>query len=208
MKSIRVVVIENMLSVLDAYCAYLSSRKDISVVGKAQEAGAGVSVAMERNPDVVVMDLAMPGMDGIEAARNLRSLRTKAKVLLLSERDEPHLLRAMYQAGANGLVHKNSRICDVVAAIRSLACGNFCVCGRIAPAMFVAEAECRAADALSSQQKNIFEISTSGKDDKEIAEVLGINKSTVASHFDRMKQKLSARNRCQLVRLVIEQGLL
>ena len=208
MKRIRVLIAEDQHLVRDAFCSLLRSRRGISVVGEAADGDEAVHLTREKEPDIVLMDIAMPLMDGIKATRLIKEEMPDVKVLALSEHHDAPSVQGMFGAGASGFLHKMCRLCDVVEAIDCVLADGSYLCDRIDPSVLVAQArlEKDAGPTPSPRQQQVLELMIEGLSTKGIAEKMDVAPSTVETHRRRMIKKFSVQTSHGLIKYGIERG--
>jgi two-component system, NarL family, response regulator NreC len=208
---IRVLVVDDHAVVRSGLRLLLDKEKDIEVVGEAGNVGEAVLEARSAKPDVVLMDVVMPGQSGIEGIPSVMKEAPKAKVLLLSMQDDPQYVRQAFGAGAAGYVLKEAVDTEVVAAIREVAGGGRYVHPALGARLAAAEAEERAradADPLSDREREVMRLLALGHTNQEIAKMLFISVRTAETHRAHIMQKLRLTTRAELVAYAIEHGLL
>lgn len=195
--------------------AVLSSDPTIEVVGEAADGRAAVEVARRLAPDVVVMDVRMPHMDGIVATERLLAAARGTRVLALTTFEDDDYLFGALRAGAAGFMLKRAEPEDLIAAIHTLAAGESllapAVAGRVIERIAREPAPDRAAERrlrdLTPRERDVLQLLAKGLSNAEIAEALGVEPSTVKSHVKRILDKLDLRDRIQAVVLAYETGL-
>lgn len=195
--------------------AVLSSDATIEVVGEAADGRAAVEVARRLAPDVVVMDVRMPHMDGIVATERLLAAARGTRVLALTTFEDDDYLFGALRAGAAGFMLKRAEPEDLIAAIHTLAAGESllapAVAGRVIERIAREPAPDRAAERrlrdLTPRERDVLQLLAKGLSNAEIAEALGVEPSTVKSHVKRILDKLDLRDRIQAVVLAYETGL-
>jgi two-component system response regulator NreC len=189
----------------------LDAEADIETVGEAENAERAVFEAMEHRPDVVLMDVTMPGQSGIEALPALLQSVPDTRVLMLSMQDDPGYVRAAFEAGASGYVLKEAADSEVVAAVRAVASGEQYVHPSLGARLVAAEADERRraeADPLSDREREVLRLLALGHTNQEIASMLYISVRTAETHRAHIMQKLRLSSRAELVRHALEEGLL
>ena len=209
--AIRVVVVDDHAVVRSGIKLLLDSHEDIEVVAEAGNAKDAIFRVREQTPDVILLDLVMPGEGGIEVLPKLLKEAPDAKVLVLSMEDDPSYVREAFAAGASGYVMKEAADEEVVAAIRDIASGGSYVHPTLGARMVAADAADRAAaeaDPLSDREREILRLLALGHTNQEIAKMLFISVRTAETHRAHIMQKLRLGTRAELVRHALAQGLL
>ena len=209
--AIRVVVVDDHAVVRSGIKLLLDRHDDIEVVGEAGNAQDAVFRVRELTPDVILLDLVMPGESGIEVMPRLLKEASGAKVLVLSMQDEPSYVREAFAAGASGYVLKEAADEEVVTAVREIAGGGSYVHPALGARMVTAEAAERAAadaDPLSDREREILRLLALGHTNQEIAKMLYISVRTAETHRAHIMQKLRLSTRAELVRHALAHGLL
>lgn len=211
MMTVRVLVVDDHAVVRAGLRRVLDAEADIETVAEAPNAERAVFEAIESQPDVVLMDVVMPGKSGIEALPGLLQAVPDAKVLVLSMQDDPRYVREAFDAGASGYVLKEAADTEVVAAVRAVAAGERYVHPALGARLIAAEAEERKraeADPLSDREREVLRLLALGHTNQEIAKMLYISVRTAETHRAHIMQKLRLSNRAELVRYAISEGVL
>jgi two-component system, NarL family, response regulator NreC len=209
--SIRVLIVDDHAVVRSGLRLLLEAEEDIEVVGEAGTAREAVFEVRASEPDVVLMDVVMPGGSGIDATPQLLHERPEAKILVLSMQDDPSYVRQAFEAGASGYVLKEAADTEVVAAVREVAAGRSYVNPALGARLVAADSEARkraAADPLSEREREVLRLLALGHTNQEIAQTLYISVRTAETHRAHIMQKLSLRSRADLVRHALANGLL
>ena len=209
--SIRVLVVDDHAVVRTGLRRVLDAEPDIETVGEAPNAERAVFEAMAHKPDVVLMDVVMPGKSGIEIIPTLQQNAPQARVLVLSMQDDPRYLREAFDAGASGYVLKEAADTEVVDAVRAVAAGERYVHPALGARLVEAEAaERRRAeeDPLSEREREVLRLLALGHTNQEIAKLLYISVRTAETHRAHIMQKLRLSSRAELVRYALSEGLL
>lgn len=212
MTRLRVLLADDHAIVREGLRSFLASCPGIEVAGEAEDGLRAVRLAVERAADVVLMDVAMPGLDGLEATRQLRTAAPSVKVLLLTVSAEPEYLREGARAGACGYLLKDASPAELLCALEAVhAGGPFHTSGssdalRVSAAAKARDAAARAV-ALSERERDVLEGILGGRTSREIAGRLGLSVRTVESHRARLRRKLGARSSAELARRAFELGL-
>lgn len=193
--------------------ALLERERDLEVVGEASRGEEGVDLVRSAKPDVVIMDLSMPGSDGLEATRRITALGFKTKVLVLTAHAEEEYLVPVVEAGASGYLTKTSADLDLVAAIRVVARGEVFLPPKATRLLLQhyksapGEAGPGAQD-LSAREQEVLALTAEGFSSREIGERLFISPKTVDTYRARIMEKLGLNHRSELVRFALRTGLL
>jgi two-component system response regulator NreC len=208
---ISVVLVDDHAVVRSGIRLLLERQDDIEVVGEAGNAKDALFRARALKPDVILLDVVMPGESGIDVLPRLLEESPETKVLVLSMQDDPSYVREAFAAGAQGYVLKEAADEEVVSAVREIAKGGRYVHPTLGARMVAAEAEERAAadaDPLSERERDVLRLLALGHTNQEIAEKLYISVRTAESHRAHIMQKLRLATRAELVRYALSHGLL
>ena len=209
--TIRVLVVDDHAVVRSGLRRVLEAEDDIEVVAEAGDLRDAVFEARAHKPDVILMDVVMPGASGIEATPAVLKEAKDAKVLMLSMQDDPRYVREAFSAGASGYVLKEAADAEVVDAVREVAAGGRYVHPVLGARLIQAEAEERAhaeEDPLSEREREVLRLLALGHTNQEIAKMLYLSVRTVETHRAHIMQKLRLTTRAELVRFAIDHGLL
>lgn len=208
---IRVMLVDDHAVVRTGFRLLLQSLKDVSVVAEAESGEVACQRYAELTPDVVVMDLAMPGMGGLEALKRIRARHPQARVLALSAHDDPMHARRALQEGALGFLSKRSAPEALLDAVTSVATGRRYLDSALAQKLALAEIEGAAKspiERLSEREFEVFIRLASGATVQKIADDLKLSASTVGTHLYNIKQKLAVVNQSELTLIAIRHGLI
>lgn len=209
--SVGVLIVDDHAVVRSGLRLLLSKEEDLEVVGEAADAREAVFEVRARKPDVVLLDVTMPGRSGIEAIPDLLKEAPEARILVLSMQDDPSYVREAFAAGAHGYVLKEAADAEVVDAVRQVASGDSYVHPSLGARLAVADAEAtRAAeeDPLSEREREVLRLLALGHTNQEIAKMLFISVRTAETHRAHIMQKLRLTTRAELVRYALGAGLL
>jgi two-component system, NarL family, response regulator NreC len=208
---IRVLVVDDHAVVRSGLRALLDREDEIAVVDEASTADEAVFRMIEHKPDVLLMDVTMPGTSGLEAIPKLLQASPATRVLMLSMHDDPRYVREAFAAGASGYVLKEAADTEVVAAIRMVAAGQSYVNPSLGARMAEAEAKSAAeakADPLSEREHEVLRMLALGHTNQEIAKALYISVRTAETHRAHIMQKLGLASRADLVRYALAHKLI
>jgi two-component system, NarL family, invasion response regulator UvrY len=189
----------------------LESHAGVSVIGEADSGESACARYLELAPDVLVLDLAMPGMGGLEALKRIRAHHAQAHVLALSAHDDPMHARRALRAGALGFLSKRSAPEDLLEAVTVVAAGRRYLDAELAQKLALADVEGSAqspVERLSERELEVFIRLARGETVQRIAEDLKLSASTVGTHLYNIKQKLAVSNQSELTLLAIRYGLI
>ena len=209
--SIRILVVDDHAIVRSGLRRVLDAEPDIETVSEAENAERAVFEAMEHKPDIVLMDVVMPGKSGIEGLPALLQAVPGVQVLILSMQDDPRYVREAFEAGASGYVLKEAADTEVITAVRAVAAGERYVhpaLGARLLAAEVAERKRAEADPLSEREREVLRLLALGHTNQEIAKLLYISVRTAETHRAHIMQKLRLSSRAELVRYALAEGLL
>jgi two-component system response regulator NreC len=193
--------------------ALLTREQGLEVVGEASSGDQGVDLTRQLKPDIVIMDLSMPGSDGLEATRRITALNLKTKVLVLTVHAEEEYLVPVVEAGASGYLSKTSADLDLIEAIRVVARGEVYMPPKATRLLLQhyknAQTEALAASPeLSAREQEVLALTAEGFSSREIGERLFISPKTVDTYRARIMEKLGLTHRSELVRFALKTGLL
>jgi two-component system response regulator NreC len=210
MKRIRILLADDHAVVRQGFRMILSAHADLEIVGEAGNGREAVELAATLRPDVVVMDVTMPELNGIEATRRLTAENPHIRVVALSMHKDSVYVREILRAGARGYLLKDSVADDLVAAVRAVAGGE----GYLSPGVSNAVLDdyrkhvTNPIDLLSSREREVLQMLAEGKTNKEIAVTLNLSVYTVDAHRGRIMEKLNVHSINELVRFAIRNGLI
>jgi DNA-binding NarL/FixJ family response regulator len=218
---VRVVLVDDHVLIRTAFRVIFDETDDIVVVGEAGDGAAGVRVVEQTRPDVVLMDIRMPGMDGVEATRRIRSLPVVPhatggpRVLILTTFDLDEYVYAALRAGASGFLLKDALADDLLAAVRAVASGEAVTAPSVTRrliAHFVDDARAPTdpsgrLDTLTAREREVLTLIARGRSNTEIGQDLHLAPGTIRTHINRIFAKLDLRDRVQAVILAYECGL-
>jgi DNA-binding NarL/FixJ family response regulator len=210
MKRIRILLADDHAVVRRGFQMILAEQADMEIVGEAGNGREALELAAQLKPDVVVMDVAMPELNGIEATRRMPDNAPHARVLALSMHKDAVYVREILRAGARGYLLKDAAPADLVTAVRAVAAGE----GYLSPAVSDAVLDdyrrhvTNPIDLLTSREREVLQMLAEGKTNKEIAAVLNLSVYTVDAHRGRIMEKLNVHSINELVRFAVRNGLI
>jgi NarL family two-component system response regulator LiaR len=205
MDHIRILIADDHPMMREALLTALADENDLHVIGEASDGIEALKLAAELNPDVVLMDLLMPGMDGLEAIARLQESHPQIKILVVTSLEEEDKILAAVQAGALGYFPKTAPRLFLLEAIRKVADGVPYLPAGIAQKLFTGIRKMRAPvkdtvdEPLTARQEEILALLGEGRSDQEIGQILHLTEATVRSHIHRIIQRLGVENRAQAV---------
>jgi two-component system, NarL family, response regulator DesR len=201
-RKIRVVIAEDQRMVLGALAALLSLEDDIEIVAQASDGAAALAEVRKHQPDVLITDVEMPGMSGLDVAQSLQR-ETQVRVIVLTNFARAGYLRRALEAGVSGYVLKAQPADELADAVRRVHCGL-----RVIDPQLAAESWSVDADPLTSRQREILRLATDGVSTADIAAQLGIAAGTVRNYLSEAILKLGAANRIEAARIARDKGWL
>ena len=210
MSQINVMLVDDHAVVRMGFKMLLESASEIRVIAEAENGEAGIKGYMEHKPDVVVMDITMPGIGGMEAIERILAKDSNAKILVLSAHEDSVHPKRVLNAGAMGYLTKRSAAEELIKAIRTVAGGKKYIEASVAQQMAIQQlsGEQNPVDVLSEREFEVFMSLAKGKTTNEIAETLFLSPRTVGTHLYNIKQKLNANNSAEIALIAMRSGLL
>jgi DNA-binding NarL/FixJ family response regulator len=210
---IRVLIVDDHAILREGVRALLQLQTDIEVTGEASDGKQAIAQVEKLDPDVVLMDIAMPGLGGIEAALEMKKLGRRAKILILSQYEDREYVRRLLKAGVSGYVLKKSAGSELANAIRAVHRGGLVLDPEVARAAMEEAGSSPTGqsdpyDTLTDREKQVLKLVAEGRSNKDVAEVLGISVKTAMSHREHVMEKLGVHNRTELVRFAIKKGVI
>jgi DNA-binding NarL/FixJ family response regulator len=216
--TIGVVVADDQLLVRSGFAVLLAGEPDIDVVGEASNGAEAVALAAAEHPDVILMDIRMPVMDGLEATRRITGEPSLAstRIVILTTFDLDEYVHEALRAGASGFVLKDTLPVDLLSAVRVVAAGDALIAPRITrrlieefarlPGPATGATAATVLGQLTEREREVLELVARGHSNAEIASSLYVSHATVKTHVSRLLMKLDARDRAQLVMIAYESG--
>lgn len=227
MKKIRLMLVDDHEVVRVGLKNFLQTQEDFEVVAEASDGEEAVNRAMVTHPDVILMDITMPGVDGLEATRRLRVLCPQCLILALTVHDDKQYFMQMLAAGASGYITKQAAGDDLISAIHAISAGNVFLQPALARWLLedyqrlsrqtsltqqsvqaeVGEVKVIGLDVLSQRERQVLELVAHGSNNQEIGQQLTLSPKTIARHRERIMHKLNMHSRTELVKFAIRTGL-
>ena len=214
MQKIRVLVVDDHTIVRDGICALLALAGDIEVVGEAANGSEALRMVKELEPDVVLMDIAMPIIGGLEATRRIYKEFPRAKVLVLTQYDNKEYVFPVVEAGASGFISKAAASSELASGIRSVYHGDSYLSPSVAK-LLVEDYQHRGGRAshdpyeqLTNRERDVLKLVAEGYTTQEIADMLVVSIKTVEGHKTNLMAKLGIRNRIELVKYALRKGII
>ena len=226
MNKIRLMLVDDHEVVRVGLKTFLQTQEDFEVVAEASDGEEAINRAMATHPDVILMDITMPGVDGLEATRRLRVLSPKSLILALTVHDDKQYFMQMLAAGASGYITKQAAGDDLIAAIHTISAGNVFLqpalarwlledyqrLSRQSPSQPSTEIDREDAhviglDVLSLRERQVLELVAHGLNNLQIGQQLALSPKTIARHRERIMHKLNMHSRTELVKFAIRTGL-
>jgi DNA-binding NarL/FixJ family response regulator len=201
--SLRILIADDHGIVRSGVRMLIERQSEMEVVAEAEDGVAAVEQAIATRPDVAVLDVAMPRMTGIQAAREIKAQAPDTSVLLLSMHDDARYVHEAFRAGASGYVLKRAADADLVDALKAVADGR----PFVSPHADGAELADAPKDPLTPRELDVVKLISEAYTNKQIAEILHVSEKTVESHRGNVLAKLGMRDRVELVRYAIKRGL-
>ncbi|MFF2519244.1 response regulator [Streptomyces sp. NPDC058086] len=213
---VRVVLADDQQLIRTALRMVIADIEDVEVVGEAADGEEAVTRAEELRPDVVVMDIRMPGVDGIEATRRITAGAGESRIVVLTTFDDDDYVYGALRAGASGFLVKDMALDDIIGAIRVVAAGDALIAPSVTRRLIQDFTSARSSEparprrdltAITDREREVLTLVGTGLSNAEIAERLFISVATAKTYLTRLLSKLDARDRVQLVIIAYEAGL-
>jgi len=211
---IRILIADDHTLLRNGICALLADEQDMMIVGEADDGREAVRLAGQLKPNVVLMDIAMPLLNGLEATRQIKHEHPEINILVLTMYDHEEYFREMLEAGASGYIIKRAAATELVSAIRSVYNGEAILSPAITRLLLEdylshdARSEAGDPNALSSREREVLQLIAEGRTSREIAEILHLSVKTVQSHRTNLMQKLDLHDRGDLIKYAIQKKII
>ena len=210
--TIRVLLADDHRIVRDGLHALLEAEEDLEIVGEAEEGRTAVLLAAQTKPDVVIMDIGMPDLNGMEATRRIMEAVPEVKVIALSMHSDRRFIEGMFKAGAAGYLLKDAAYEELVRAVRTVVSGRPYLCPTIAATVidgYVHPAGGRdsARSVLTPREREVLQLLAEGNSTKQIALSLDVSVKTVETYRSRLMEKLDLRSVAELTKYAVREGL-
>ena len=213
MSKIRVVIVDDHSLVREGITALLKFYEDVEVIGEAADGREAIDIATKLNPDVMLMDIAMPGLGGLEATVEIKKRNPDIKILVLSQYDDREYVSRFLKANVSGYILKRAVGGELITAIRAVAKGESylhssiaakVIDGYIGKAVEVTD----PYDSLTDREKQVLKLIAEGNTHKEMATILGISVKTAIAHHTNICDKLALRSKAELIKFAIQKGII
>jgi two-component system, NarL family, response regulator NreC len=207
---IRILLADDHVLVRQGFKMILSAQPDMQIVGEAANGREAVEAAEKLQPDVILMDVTMPELNGIEATRRVATSSPRTRVLALSMHKDAVYVREILRAGARGYLLKDSADADLIAAVRSIAKGEGYLSPSVSDAVLTDYRRhvTDPLDLLTTREREVLQMIAEGKTNKEIATTLNLSVYTIEAHRGRVMEKLNLHSTGELVRFALRSGLI
>ncbi len=216
MPKIRVLIADDHALVREGIRALLALSEDFEVVGEAADGQEAIEACRQLDPEVVLMDVAMPGLGGLEATLAIKNQNSRARILVLTQYDDREYVSRFLKAGASGYVLKRAAGSDLAAAIRAVHKGGLVLDPAVAReavqasggSAAVGGGEAEPYDTLTDREKQVLKLVAEGKSNKEVAQLLEISVKTAMSHREHLMEKLGLHSRTDLIKFALKRGVI
>jgi DNA-binding NarL/FixJ family response regulator len=205
---IRVLVVDDHPVVREGLVAVLEDAVDLEVAGTAGSAEQAIEAVGRLRPDVILLDLELPGMDGTAAIPRLSAVAPETRVIAFTAYDTEERVLSTLEAGARGYLLKGAPADEIIRAIREVHAGGSHLAARVAPKVMAAAGPRRRRGGLTAREREVLRLVAGGRSSKQIARALSVTERTVKFHITSIFNKLGAENRAQAVALATRRGLL
>lgn len=213
MKKIKVLLVDDHAILRDGIRSLLEEEVDIEVIGEAEDGRAAVELVCSKNPDVVLMDIGLPLLNGLEATRQIKNDHPCVKVLVLTMHENEEYIRSMLAAGAEGYILKDAAAREVLHAIRTVHKGKSILSPAVTSLVIQdylrwGEIQPEGENLLTRREREVLQLIAEGYTSKEIAEILCISIKTVGAHRNNLMKKLDLHDRGDLIKYAIQKKVI
>ena len=206
--TIKLMIVDDHAVVRSGLSKFLKINKDLQLVGEASDGDEAIKLVSLHKPDVVLMDLMMPGIDGVTATREIHKKHPEIKIIALTSFSDQNMVQGALQAGAIGYLQKNVTAAELASAIRSAHAGRMTLSPEAAQALAESAAQPQIpGNQLTERERDVLRCMVEGRNNQEIADQLVISLGTVKFHVSNIFQKLGVDSRVEAVKMAIEQKL-
>jgi two-component system, NarL family, response regulator NreC len=209
----RILLVDDHEIMREGMCALLRKHSNYEVVGQAADGRKALALVSELQPDVVIMDIGMPNLNGIEATRQILSQNPEIRIMALSTHSEGTIVARMIKAGASGYMLKESAFEELIDGIDLMLTGKVFLCSKISKVVFsdyiniITNPKWNEGDGLSGREREVLQLVAEGHTTKQIANMLHLSPKTVDSHREHIMEKLGIRNIAGLTKYAIREGI-
>jgi DNA-binding NarL/FixJ family response regulator len=209
----KILLVDDHEIMREGICALLRKHPEMEVVGQAGDGRTAVNMAKQLQPDVVIMDIGMPNLNGIEATCQMVTENPHIKVMALSTHSDGSVVAKMIKAGATGYMLKESAFSELLDGLHTMADGKTYLCSKISKIVFtdyinlLTNSKAETLDALTGREREVLQLVAEGHTTKDIAKTLQLSPKTVDSHREHIMEKLGIRNVAGLTKYAIREGL-
>jgi DNA-binding NarL/FixJ family response regulator len=214
MSKTRILVADDHALVREGIIALLKLHDDIEVLAEAADGRETIEKAVKLRPDIVLMDIAMPGLGGLEATVEIKKANPDIKILVLSQYDDKEYISRLLKAKVSGYILKHAVGTDLISAIRAVARGEFYLYSSITSSLvddYLSKKEVAVEDPyerLTDREKQVLKLIAEGNTHKEVAVLLNISVKTAVAHFSNLQEKLGIRTRAGLIKFAIQRRII
>ncbi len=209
----KILLVDDHEIMREGICALLRRHSDMEVVGQAADGRTALELMRQLHPDIVIMDIGMPNLNGIDATRQMIAENPHVKVMALSAHSDGAVVAKMIKAGATGYMLKESAFSELIDGLQAMLEGRTYLCSKISKVVFsdyinlLTNPKADASDGLTIREREVLQLVAEGHTTKEIAQMLELSPKTIDSHREHIMEKLSIRNVAGLTKYAIREGL-
>jgi len=204
--NLRILLVDNHTLIRKGLRALIADWEGFEVIGEARDGEEALDLALKLSPDIIIMDIHIPCLDGLEVTRRLKTLLPEAKVVILTVDDTPESLWAALEAGAKGYLLKTAEPQQLYYLLQEVAGGKTALTPALIEKMLPRLTKTPTLNSLSAREKEVLELVAQGFTNREIAQKLYISENTVKNHLRSILEKLQSKNRLQAVQYALQQG--